>query len=463
MRALLAMAALAVLLLPAVPGAARAGDDSAPAVNAELLKQMRDAQAEREQAMVGTLEEKEPATVEEILAKGDAERAKGDHPRALWNYLMAHRLDRADPRPIGRIGTLHLSREPERSEAIFRELVHREGDSAIARTGLGLALIARGEWGEAVVELRKAVDDDEALAATHNALGVALDHLKQTEAARWHYRRAAQLQPRSHEPFNNLGVSLLTTGDFAGAAAAFEEATRIEKRDPAVWNNLGIALGRLKRYDAALDAFRKAGDELSAWNNVGYTRYLNGDYDGAMLAYERALLAAGKPEDRLPVLRNARAAQRAKENPPAAAKPRAETPPAGSDAPGLGANGSLSVEEVAPPAAVAPPASIADGPLGPPPVLDGIILEATALEEAQAATAAAEAAEAALEPEAAEVAEANPAEEGDVAPDPEPEDAAVAPDPEPEDATEGEAADTDPADAESGTEAAAAEEATPAE
>lgn len=386
MRALLAMAALAVLLLP---GPTRAGDESAPAVNADLLKQMRDAQAEREQALAATPTETEPASVEEQLARGDAERAKGDHPRALWFYLMAHRVDRADPRPLGRIGTLHLSREPDRAETIFRELVHRKGDSAIARTGLGLALIARGAWGEAVVELRKAVDDDEALAATHNALGVALDHLKQTEAARWHYRRAAQLQPRSHEPLNNLGVSLLTTGDFAGAAAAFEAATRIEKRDPAVWNNFGTALGRLKRYDAALDAFLKAGDELSAWNNVGYTRYLNGDYDGAMLAYERALLAAGEPEDRLPVLRNARAAQRAKANPPAPSKPRAKAPPAGSDAPGLGASSGLSVEDVPPPAAVAPPASLLEGPLGPPPEIDlDALIEPTALEAARAAEAA---------------------------------------------------------------------------
>jgi len=394
MRALLATVAFATLLLPAgaallVPGPALAGDD-APAVNADLLKQMREAQDERNRAISEAPDELEPVSIESHLEKGDGLRAKGDHPRALWSYLMAHRLDRRDPRPIGRIATLHLAREPDRAEAIFRELVHREGDSAIARTGLGLALIARGAWGEAVVELRKAADDDEALAATHNALGVALDHLKQSEAARWHYRRAAQLQPQSHEPLNNLGVSLLTAGDFAGASEAFEAAVRIEKRDAAVWNNLGLALGRLERYDAALDAFRKAGDERSAWNNVGYVRYLNGDYDGALLAYERALHAAGEAEERLPVLRNARAAQRARDNPPALPKPRAAAPPAGSDAPGLGARPSLSVEDVAPPAEVAPPASILDGPLGPPPAIElDDIVEPTAFEEAQAAAAAA--------------------------------------------------------------------------
>ena len=130
MRAWLAIALVSML----TAGSAHAGNDSAPAVNAELLKEMRSSQEQRQEAAAVAPDAGEPATVESHLAKGDGMRAKGDHPRALWSYLLAHRLDREDPRPIARIATLHLSREPERSEAIFRELVHREGDSAIART-----------------------------------------------------------------------------------------------------------------------------------------------------------------------------------------------------------------------------------------------------------------------------------------------------------------------------------------
>ena len=293
-------------LLLALP--AEAGDEPAAA---ERLEELRASQA-RERATELVPAAAEPARLEEHLARGDAQREKGDHPRALWAYLLAHRLDRSDPRPIARIGTLHLTREPERAEAIFRELVHREGDSAIARTGLGLALLARSAWSEAVVELTRAIDEDEALAAAHNALGVALDQLERAEDARTHYRRAAELQPRGHEPLNNLGVSLLAGGAYAEAAAAFEAAARIEPRDAAVWNNLGVARGRLGQYEAALTAFRRAGDERAAQNNLGWVHYLNGDYDGALAAYERALHAAGRPEDRLPVLKNARAAQAAK-------------------------------------------------------------------------------------------------------------------------------------------------------
>jgi Flp pilus assembly protein TadD len=347
MRAWLALVGLVSVL---AAGSARADDDGP---NAEMLRDLRESQAERQQAETVPSSDEAP-TLEGYLAKGDAQRAKGDHPRALWSYLLAHRHDLKDPRPIGRIGTLHLSREPERAEVIFRQLLEQGDDSALARTGLGLALIARGAWSEAVVELRRAVDDDGGLAATHNALGVALDHQKQAEAARWHYRRAAEIQPRSHEPWNNLGVSLLNTGEYSAAAEALEEAGRLEPRDAAVWNNLGVARGRLRHYDAALTAFRKAGDELSAQNNLGYLHYLNGDYDGALLAYEAALHAAGKPEERLPVLRNARVAQQAKSRPAARPRPApAPAPLSGADAPGLGTEPGLMVEDVAPPAAPA--------------------------------------------------------------------------------------------------------------
>jgi len=243
MRVSFAILALAVLL---APGASRAADEPKPAVSPEMLKELRSTQELRQQAEADPAAAEKP-TVESHLAKGDAQRASGDHPRALWSFLLAHRLDREDPRPISRIAALHLSREPERAEVIFRQLLHEHGEDGLVRTGLGLALIARGQWREAVVELRSAVEQEEGLAAAHNALGVALDHEKQTEAARWHYRRATELQPRSHEPWNNLGVSLLAGGELAEAAVAFVLAQALLEKFG------GDSIGHL---DAAVERYR---------------------------------------------------------------------------------------------------------------------------------------------------------------------------------------------------------------
>ena len=77
----------------------------------------------------------------------------------------------------------------------------------------------------------------------------------------------------------------------------------IERRDPAVFNNLGVALGRLDRFDEALQAFRRAGPEHVALNNLAFVQRERGLVFEAIESYEKALLAA-PPDDRLEILRN---------------------------------------------------------------------------------------------------------------------------------------------------------------
>ncbi len=84
----------------------------------------------------------------------------------------------------------------------------------------------------------------------------------------------------------------------------------LESRDPAYRNNLGIALGRQHRYADAMSAFRSAGSEQAAENNLGYVYYMNGLLDDAVIHYESALRAQG--DDQLTILRNLNAALDAK-------------------------------------------------------------------------------------------------------------------------------------------------------
>ncbi len=79
-------------------------------------------------------------------------------------------------------------------------------------------------------------------------------------------------------------------------------------------NNLGLSVGLQGRYDEALRIFRRAGNEQSAQNNLGYVYFLAGGLSEAVECYERALLAPG---DQLrQVLRNLDLAQEALERIP---------------------------------------------------------------------------------------------------------------------------------------------------
>ena len=274
-----------------------------PAVTAMIRAQQHSAPSEL------TLLEHKPDSADDRLRKGDALRRDGAYAEAMWLYLQAYEMDRGAGEATARMASLHLMVEPERAELIFRELVVSHPHSGAAHTGLGLSQIARQDWLAATETLTRAVGISSRPAAAYSALGVALDRLGRHAEARQAFGRATALEPRYYEAFNNLGVSYLTTEEFSAAASALRMASRVQSRDPAVLNNLGLALGRMLKYDAALAAFRRAGSEQAARNNLGYVRFLNGDYELAVAEYEQALTAGG-PQGLL-VLRNIRAARSA--------------------------------------------------------------------------------------------------------------------------------------------------------
>lgn len=268
------------------------GPDADAKANVELLREMRQDQEARQSAIEPIAENPAP-TFEGRLLEGDTLRDSGEAGRALWTYLQAARLAPENPTPVMRIASLHLSGDPERSAEIFRALLKRYPKSPDAYTGLGLALLAQDNRSGAEEMLRFAVEKDPRHAAALNALGVILDQTGRHAEARSFLDEAFGVQPRNYVPLNNLGRSYLATGQLAAAQAVLERAAQLEARDPAVWNNLGIALGRLGRDQAALEAFRRAGSEQAALNNLGYAAFLSADYDRALHWYERALLENG--------------------------------------------------------------------------------------------------------------------------------------------------------------------------
>lgn len=253
----------------------------------------------------------EGMTVEQILQDADQMTRAGQIDRAVVGYIDALRADPDSPIPRARIANLQLSRDPERAEALFRDIISAQPDAAVAYAGLGLALLARNRLDEAEEPLRHALELDPKLANAHTTLSVLYDLQGRPDEARLHALRARELSPRDPTAANNLGVSYLVAGEFAQAEKTFREAALLAPNDPAVRNNLGVALGRQGHYGEALDQFLRAGSEQAAYNNLGYVYLLDGRLDEAIEQFERALQAEG--DHRLVVLRNLNAALDARE------------------------------------------------------------------------------------------------------------------------------------------------------
>ncbi len=275
------------------------------------LSEHREYMAERAAAEFGEVEERDERSFEETLAAAHRSHRTGDTERAIRLYFDAFRLDPADSRSHEGIAYLQLARQPDHAEELFLKVIKADPNSTMAYVGLGLANLVRDEPDQAAAYLERALELNPASADAHGAYALVLGALHRYEEAQEHARRAAEQAPQNSAIVNNYGVANLLARDAVLAEKAFRNAISLESRDPAYRNNLGIALGTQGRYEEAMEAFRTAGDEQAAENNLGYVYYMNGLLDDAVTHYELALVAHG--DDKLKILHNLSAAIDAKD------------------------------------------------------------------------------------------------------------------------------------------------------
>jgi Flp pilus assembly protein TadD len=249
----------------------------------------------------GASDEDEP-TFEEKLESAQRSHKSGDTNQALRLYFDAFRLDPDDKRSHEGIAYLQLGHQPERAEVVFLEIIETDPTSTMAHVGMGLAKLAQDDPEGAVPYLERSIELSPDSAEAHDSLAIALQKLERFDEALIHSQRAHEFAPLDADVANNLGYSHLLVDDPVLAEATFRKAIALNPGDPAYRNNLGISLARQYQYEEALKAFRSAGTEQEAENNIAYIYFRDGHLDDAIAHYERALLAEGDKE--LMVLRN---------------------------------------------------------------------------------------------------------------------------------------------------------------
>jgi Flp pilus assembly protein TadD len=250
---------------------------------------------------------REPLTFAEEVQMADHLRDSGQLPEAAWHYIRSMQLDDENPLPRQRLGYLQLSRDVERAQKIFSDLVAEHPEIASAHLGLGLAHVAKGELVTARPSLERAIELDHTLGVAYMGLGMVYDKQGEHDRAQQQYEHAYAQDPSRYEIKNNLGMSHLMNGSFGQAVQAFRDAIYLEPRDPTLYNNLAIALARQGDYTSAYQNFRRFSNEADALNNLGYVSVMNGDFERAIKYFERSLLEG--PTQRKTVLVNMRVAE----------------------------------------------------------------------------------------------------------------------------------------------------------
>jgi superkiller protein 3 len=133
-------------------------------------------------------------------------------------------------------------------------------DSAVARLGLGKALILKRQADPALVELQKAVELDPKNAEAWYQIGYASHVLKQNAAAALPaYEKAVAADPGNVTYRTNLGAVLSETGQGDRAVEELTKVTATPGYNRAeAWIYLGGAQLGAKRYKEAIEALNKA-------------------------------------------------------------------------------------------------------------------------------------------------------------------------------------------------------------
>ncbi len=258
--------------------------------------------------MAGRLEETKEATAtpEDKLAAGDRFHREGREAEAMQAYLAAIRMDPDSAQPKERIGFVQLGNDPERAEAIFARLIEEDESNGTAWRGVGLAQLSRGDLDASHRSLVRSLELAPDSAGARYALASTLGLMGRPQEALPHAVRARELRPHDTLVANVLGMSYLLSGQPGKAEKVFRQVVQLMPQDATYSNNLGLALGVQGRHPEAYEVFLSVGGEQSARNNLGYTYFLVGQYDKAIVEYERALGTPG--DDDFTVLRNLNAA-----------------------------------------------------------------------------------------------------------------------------------------------------------
>lgn len=90
----------------------------------------------------------------------------------------------------------------------------------------------------------------------------------------------------------NRGADLLSLRNFDEAERCFDRVLEIDPGYPLALYNSAIALGHRDRFKLAEDRMQKfldlRPDDGDGWNQLGYIRFLSGNYGEAGRAYQRA-------------------------------------------------------------------------------------------------------------------------------------------------------------------------------
>ncbi len=181
------------------------------------------------------------------------------------------------------------------AEALARltALIRTRPDDALLLEQATIAALRGGKMQDAAAFAERATRQPAASWRAWNASGVVADAARDWAAADWAYSRAQSLAPGRAEIANNLGWSRLLRGDWQGAHDVLVEAAARAPRSARTANNLDLATMGLAGNLPTRRSGEPSADYAARLNDAGVAARLRGEPRRARAAFAQAIEASG--------------------------------------------------------------------------------------------------------------------------------------------------------------------------
>ncbi|MDP9139874.1 MAG: tetratricopeptide repeat protein [Pseudomonadota bacterium] len=231
------------------------------------------------------------AAVTAALAKGAAAERSGDDDRAMLEYASALQIDPRSADIRVRIGGIYArSGDVAAARTAYTDALTANPNHADAHEGAGLILLRQQHYDAARVHLQRAISLNAAGRwRSHNGLGMMADLTGDTKGALTHYAVAVSQQMGNAALRNNMGYSRYLAGQYRMAETDYLAALKLDRNYALAWSNLALVRVRMGNAAGGVEAFAEAMKLPQAYNNVGYLLYLQGSLDEAERYLQRAV------------------------------------------------------------------------------------------------------------------------------------------------------------------------------